>query len=182
MRRVLFGLLCLCLFICVLTVSTVEASKIRRYKWEVKYKYKAQDCFKKLVITINGKTLGPSILAQQGDTVIVELKNGLLTENVAIHWHGIRQTLSSINSWLIHPGHSYTIRIMECKEKLDYTVLYESQFLMELQSHSCLTTTEASYSTIGTIKPPLNKQQDFLQYPFNGLESLRFFQSLLIQG
>ncbi|KAF6159111.1 hypothetical protein GIB67_032728, partial [Kingdonia uniflora] len=59
---------------------------------------------------------------------------------------------------------------------VDYTVLYESQFLMELQSHSCLTTTEASYLTIGTIKPPLNKQQDFLQYPFNGLESLRELQ------
>ncbi|KAF6142635.1 hypothetical protein GIB67_015121, partial [Kingdonia uniflora] len=65
------------------------------------------------------------------------------------------------------------MRIIECKEKLNYMVLYESQFLMELQSHSCLTTTEASYLTIGTIKPPLNKQQDFLQYPFNGLESLK---------
>ncbi|KAF6176900.1 hypothetical protein GIB67_030583, partial [Kingdonia uniflora] len=91
MRKVLFRLLCLCLFISILTVSTVEASKICRYKWAVKYEYKAQDCFKKLVITINGKTPGPSILAQQGDTVIVELKNGLLTEKVAIHWHGIRQ-------------------------------------------------------------------------------------------
>ncbi|KAF6154458.1 hypothetical protein GIB67_028350 [Kingdonia uniflora] len=73
----------------------------------------------------------------------------------------------------VNRGHSYTMRIMECKEKVDYTVLYESQFLMELQSHSCLTTTEASYLTISTIKPPLNKQQNFLQYSFNGLESLR---------
>ncbi|KAF6137566.1 hypothetical protein GIB67_031845, partial [Kingdonia uniflora] len=83
-----------------------------------------------------------------------------------------RVCLFSLNFY-IYPGHSYTMRIMECKEKLDYTVLYESQFLMELQSHSCLTTTVASYLTIGTIKPPLNKQQEFLQYPFNGLESLR---------
>ncbi|KAF6160966.1 hypothetical protein GIB67_007607 [Kingdonia uniflora] len=48
--------------------------------WEVKYEYKAQDCFKKLVITINGKPPGPSILAQQGDTVIVELKNDHLID------------------------------------------------------------------------------------------------------
>ncbi|KAK1351301.1 hypothetical protein POM88_054488 [Heracleum sosnowskyi] len=34
---------------------------------------------------------GPTIRATQGNTVIVELKNNLLTENVAIHWHGIRQ-------------------------------------------------------------------------------------------
>ncbi|PQQ13635.1 L-ascorbate oxidase [Prunus yedoensis var. nudiflora] len=60
-------------------------------RWEVKYEYKSPDCFKKLVITINGGTPGPKILAQQGDTIVVELKNSLLTENVAIHWHGIRQ-------------------------------------------------------------------------------------------
>ncbi|KAF6149209.1 hypothetical protein GIB67_026065 [Kingdonia uniflora] len=91
MRRVPTGLLGLCLFLSILTVSTVEAANIRRYKWEVKYEYKAQDCFKKLVITTNGISPGPSINAQQGDTVIVKLKNGMLTENLAIHWHGIRQ-------------------------------------------------------------------------------------------
>ena len=66
-------------------------ARVRRYKWEVKYEYKSPDCYKKLVITINGKTPGPTILAQQNDTVVVEVKNGLLTENLAIHWHGIRQ-------------------------------------------------------------------------------------------
>ncbi|XP_042476300.1 protein LOW PHOTOSYNTHETIC EFFICIENCY 1, chloroplastic-like [Macadamia integrifolia] len=76
--------------ISLLTLPTVEA-RIRHYKWEVKYEYKSQDCYKKLVIAINGKTPGPSIIAQQGDTVVVELKNSLLTENVAIHWHGIPQ-------------------------------------------------------------------------------------------
>jgi FtsP/CotA-like multicopper oxidase with cupredoxin domain len=65
--------------------------RIRHYKWEVKYEYKSPDCFKKLVITINGKTPGSTIQAQQGDTVVVELTNGLLTENLAIHWHGIQQ-------------------------------------------------------------------------------------------
>ncbi|KAK9272855.1 hypothetical protein L1049_003233 [Liquidambar formosana] len=89
-RRILIRLLALCLFISMVSVPSAEA-RIRRYKWEVKYEYKSPDCFKKLVITINGRTPGPTILAQQGDTVIVELKNSLLTENVAIHWHGIRQ-------------------------------------------------------------------------------------------
>lgn len=70
--------------------SAVEA-RIRRYKWEVKYEYKSPDCLKKLVITINGRTPGPTITAQQNDTIIVELTNSLFTENVAIHWHGIRQ-------------------------------------------------------------------------------------------
>ncbi|CAK9154010.1 unnamed protein product [Ilex paraguariensis] len=83
-----FLVLCLCIFLAA--VPSVEG-RIRRYKWEVKYEYKSPDCYKKLSITINGRTPGPTILAQQGDTVIVELKNSLLTENVAIHWHGIRQ-------------------------------------------------------------------------------------------
>ncbi|KAA8546849.1 hypothetical protein F0562_003278 [Nyssa sinensis] len=77
-------------FTLYLFVSSVDA-RIRRYKWEVKYEYKSPDCYKKLVITVNGKTPGPTILARENDTIIVELKNSLLTENVAIHWHGIRQ-------------------------------------------------------------------------------------------
>ncbi|KAF9607819.1 hypothetical protein IFM89_001567 [Coptis chinensis] len=84
---VLLFVLC---FIASLFASHVEA-RIRHYKWEVKYEYKSPDCYKKLVIAINGRTPGPTILAEQGDTIVVELKNSLLTENVAIHWHGIRQ-------------------------------------------------------------------------------------------
>ncbi|PIN14479.1 Multicopper oxidase [Handroanthus impetiginosus] len=82
--------LVLCVLAYCLTFSIVEA-KVRHYKWEVKYELKSPDCYKKLAITINGRTPGPSIVAQQGDTIVVELKNSLLTENVAIHWHGIRQ-------------------------------------------------------------------------------------------
>lgn len=95
--RTLVKLLVLCHLIFSVAVSKVEA-RIRHYRWEVKYEYKSPDCFKKLVITINGGTPGPKILAQQGDTVVVELKNSLLTENVAIHWHGIRQVRRFIPS------------------------------------------------------------------------------------
>ncbi|CAL5323890.1 hypothetical protein CsSME_00002743 [Camellia sinensis var. sinensis] len=82
--------LTLCLYVSLATIPFAEA-RIRHYKWEVKYEYKSPDCYKKLMITINGRSPGPTIMAQQNDTIIVELKNSLLTENVAIHWHGIRQ-------------------------------------------------------------------------------------------
>uniref|UniRef100_A0A0D9Y6A2 Plastocyanin-like domain-containing protein n=1 Tax=Oryza glumipatula TaxID=40148 RepID=A0A0D9Y6A2_9ORYZ len=49
------------------------------------------DYVRKLAVTINGHTLGPTIHAVQGDTIVVNVKNSLLTENVAIHWHDIRQ-------------------------------------------------------------------------------------------
>uniref|UniRef100_A0A7N0T6V5 L-ascorbate oxidase n=2 Tax=Kalanchoe fedtschenkoi TaxID=63787 RepID=A0A7N0T6V5_KALFE len=77
-------------FLCWMVMAG-EGARVRVYKWEVKYEYKSPDCYKKLAITINGRTPGPTIVAQQGDTVVVELTNSLLTENVAIHWHGIRQ-------------------------------------------------------------------------------------------
>jgi FtsP/CotA-like multicopper oxidase with cupredoxin domain len=82
--------LALCLLTSLMFVQIAEA-RIRYYKWEVKYEYKSPDCYKKLVITINGRSPGPTILAQEGDTVIVEVKNSLMLENLAIHWHGIRQ-------------------------------------------------------------------------------------------
>lgn len=89
------------LLVSLIHVSTVEA-KVRRYKWEAKHEYKSPDCYKKLVLTINGKSPGPSILAQQGDTIIVELKNSLTTENLAIHWHGIRQVHQKIKTMFVY--------------------------------------------------------------------------------
>lgn len=65
-------------------------AKVGEYRWDVSYQSKSSDCFRKLTITINGETPGPTIDAQQGDTVVV-VNNSLLTENAAIHWHGIRQ-------------------------------------------------------------------------------------------
>ena len=85
-----FTLMVIC-FITLFSSSVHGQGKIRRFKWEVKYELKSPDCFEKLVITINGQFPGPTIKAQQGDTIIVELKNSFMTENVAVHWHGIRQ-------------------------------------------------------------------------------------------
>ncbi|KAI3876058.1 hypothetical protein MKX03_025532 [Papaver bracteatum] len=75
----------------ILTTSAVEA-RVGFCKLEFKYEFQLPDCFKKLLISINGsRTPGPCITAQLGDTLIVELKNTFLAENVSIHWHGIRQ-------------------------------------------------------------------------------------------
>ncbi|KAL2531494.1 Cupredoxin superfamily protein [Abeliophyllum distichum] len=86
----LMKFLAYCILFSFVTVPLVEG-RVRHYNWEMKYEFKSPDCYKKLAITINGRSPGPSIIAQQGDTIIVELKNSLLTENAAIHWHGIRQ-------------------------------------------------------------------------------------------
>ncbi|XP_038975510.1 L-ascorbate oxidase-like [Phoenix dactylifera] len=80
------------LFFLIISATTGSVrAKIHYQKWEVAYQFKSPDCFQKLAITINGRTPGPTIIAEQGDTVVIDVKNALLTENLAIHWHGIRQ-------------------------------------------------------------------------------------------
>jgi FtsP/CotA-like multicopper oxidase with cupredoxin domain len=82
-------LLC-CLFL-ALSLAAVARAATRHHEWEISYQFKHSDCVRKLAVTINGQTPGPTIRATQGDTVMVRVNNSLLTENVAIHWHGIRQ-------------------------------------------------------------------------------------------
>lgn len=66
-------------------------AKARHFKWEVSNMFWSPDCEEKVLIGINGQFPGPTIRARAGDTIHVELKNGLHTEGVVIHWHGIRQ-------------------------------------------------------------------------------------------
>ncbi|XP_058085214.1 L-ascorbate oxidase-like [Magnolia sinica] len=124
-------------FFISLTTPTVDA-KIRRYKWEVQYQFKAPDCYTKLAIAINGKTPGPTILAQQGDTIIVELKNSLLTENVAIHWHGIRQIgtpwsdgTEGVSQCPITPGDTFVYKFVVDRPG---TYLYHAHYGMQREA------------------------------------------------
>lgn len=110
-------------------------ARIRRYKWDVKYEFKSPDCYKKLVITINGRSPGPSILAQQSDVVVVEVTNGLVTENLAIHWHGIRQIGSpwsdgteGVTQCPILPGDTFTYRFVVDRPG---TYLYHAHYGMQ---------------------------------------------------
>lgn len=80
---------------------------------------------------INGQFPGPTIRANAGDTVVVELTNKLHTEGVVIHWHGILQHGSpwadgtaSISQCAINPGETFTYRFVVDKVKrvLDFDV------------------------------------------------------------
>ncbi|XP_015072229.1 L-ascorbate oxidase [Solanum pennellii] len=130
----------LVVLVCLLFLSasiSVEA-RIRHYQWEVKYEYKSPDCFKKLSISINGKTPGPTIVAQQGDTVVVEVKNSLLTENLAIHWHGIRQIgtpwadgTEGVTQCPIVPGDTFIYKFVVDRAG---TYLYHAHYGMQRQA------------------------------------------------
>ncbi|CAI9109374.1 OLC1v1009185C1 [Oldenlandia corymbosa var. corymbosa] len=117
------------------SVVPMAEAKVRYYKFEVKYEYKSPDCFKKLMITINGKSPGPTIYAQQGDTVVVDLVNSLLTENVAVHWHGIRQIgtpwadgTEGVTQCPIAPGDTFQYRFVVDRPG---TYLYHAHYGMQ---------------------------------------------------
>ncbi|KAH9295195.1 hypothetical protein KI387_038783, partial [Taxus chinensis] len=58
-------------------------------------------CNTKSVITVNGRFPGPPIIAREGDRVLIKLTNHV-TNNITIHWHGIRQIRSG---WADGPGY-----------------------------------------------------------------------------
>ncbi|KAI4310685.1 hypothetical protein MLD38_035643 [Melastoma candidum] len=119
-------------------VVTTDAAKIHMHRWDVRYEFKSPDCYKKLTITINGKSPGPTILAQQGDTVIVEVTNSLDTENLAIHWHGIRQIGSpwsdgaeGVTQCPIVPGDTFNYRFVVDRPG---TYMYHAHYGMQREA------------------------------------------------
>ncbi|KAJ9548389.1 hypothetical protein OSB04_020932 [Centaurea solstitialis] len=70
-------------------------------------------CETKSILTVNGKYPGPRIVAREGDRVVVKVTNHV-SNNVTIHWHGIRQLRSGwadgpayITQCPIQTGQSY---------------------------------------------------------------------------
>ncbi|RAL43989.1 hypothetical protein DM860_014126 [Cuscuta australis] len=113
---------------------------IRNYKWEVKYELKSPDCYRTLAMAINGETPGPTIFATEGDTVVVEVKNSLVTENLAIHWHGIKQIgtpwydgTEGVSQCPILPGDTFTYEFVVDKAG---TYLYHAHYGLQRQTGS----------------------------------------------
>lgn len=112
------------------------ASKENKHIWNVTYNYASPDCYKKLAISINGSVPGPTIDAVEGETVIVEVTNSLVTENVAIHWHGIRQIgtpwydgTDSVTQCAIQPGDTFKYQFVVDKAG---TYMYHAHYGMQL--------------------------------------------------
>ncbi|EXB53024.1 hypothetical protein L484_018908 [Morus notabilis] len=81
--------------------------------WQIRLQNVTRLCHTKSIITVNGKFPGPPIFAREGDRVVVEVVNHV-TNNVTIHWHGIRQLQSGwadgpayITQCPIRTGQSY---------------------------------------------------------------------------
>ncbi|KAH9614679.1 hypothetical protein KSS87_010081 [Heliosperma pusillum] len=175
-------------------ISSIVEAKTVYYKWDVKYEFKSPDCFKKLTITINGMSPGPTITAQQGDTVVVEVVNSLITENLTIHWHGIRQFGT--------PWADGTAMVSQCPivpgDKFVYTFIVDRAGTFLYHAHYGMQR-EAGLNGMIVVSLPEGQSEPFT-YDYDrsilltdwwhkstleaatGLSSIPFVFSLLIQG
>eukprot|EP00253_Pinus_taeda_P017784 PITA_17784 len=82
-------------------VAGKHAQTTRHYKFNVRLSNVTRLCRTKPLITVNGKYPGPTVVAREGDRVIIKLVNHV-KDNVTIHWHGVRQLRSG---WADGPGY-----------------------------------------------------------------------------
>ncbi|CAA3002678.1 laccase-17 isoform X1 [Olea europaea subsp. europaea] len=111
LKLLLFVLTTLCLIVELALAK--HAGITRRYKFDIKMQNVTRLCQTKSIVTVNGQLPGPTIIAREGDRVIVNVVNHV-QYNVSIHWHGIRQLRSGwadgpayITQCPIQTGQSY---------------------------------------------------------------------------
>ncbi|TVU07930.1 hypothetical protein EJB05_41308 [Eragrostis curvula] len=111
-----------CTLMLVFAGLVAAAPTTRRFKWDVEYIMWAPDCQQSVMIGINGKFPGPTIEANAGDLISVEVTNSMHTEGLVIHWHGIRQIgtpwadgTAAISQCPINGGETFTYEFVADK-------------------------------------------------------------------
>ncbi|XP_057813004.2 L-ascorbate oxidase [Cryptomeria japonica] len=122
MARLAYESLVFCVLFLLFVLFSFAAeseAKVHFHKWKVNYQTWAPDCVPVTIISINGEYPGPTIRAREGDTVVVQLENLMPTENVVIHWHGIRQIgtpwddgTASMSQCAIFAGETYVYKFV----------------------------------------------------------------------
>ncbi|GAA0155949.1 oxidase [Lithospermum erythrorhizon] len=85
----------------------------KHYDFNIQMQTVTRLCHTKSIVTVNGKFPGPRIVAREGDNLLIKVTNHV-TDNITIHWHGIRQLRSGwadgpayITQCPIQTGQSY---------------------------------------------------------------------------
>ncbi|XP_019450497.1 PREDICTED: laccase-2-like [Lupinus angustifolius] len=88
MRILMFGL-----WVILSLFPELAMSITRHYTFNVEYLKVTRLCHTRNILSVNGKFPGPPLVAREGDRVLVKVVNHV-SNNVTIHWHGIRQIRS----------------------------------------------------------------------------------------
>jgi FtsP/CotA-like multicopper oxidase with cupredoxin domain len=94
-----------------------ETGVTREYWFDIQNGTAAVDGVERMVLTVNGAFPGPTIFADWGDWVVVHVSNSLQNNGTSIHWHGLRQLLTtqedgvaSITQCPLAPGDTMTYK------------------------------------------------------------------------
>ncbi|KAK5109467.1 hypothetical protein LTR62_007027 [Meristemomyces frigidus] len=97
--------------------SPPETGVTRNYQFTISEQTLAPDGVERKMLVVNGMFPGPTIEANWGDWIEVQLTNNLPTEGTTIHWHGLLQTatpwmdgIPAVQQCPIAPGSSFTYR------------------------------------------------------------------------
>ncbi|KAL3826017.1 hypothetical protein ACJIZ3_022046 [Penstemon smallii] len=85
----------------------------RHYEFNITMQKVTRLCHTKSIVTVNGQFPGPRVVAREGDRLVIKVTNHV-SNNITIHWHGIRQLRSGwadgpayITQCPIQTGQSY---------------------------------------------------------------------------
>ncbi|KAK7932433.1 Laccase-1 [Apiospora marii] len=102
------------------TSTPPAGSSPRTFDWEITEQDNYETADGRVlpkVMLINGQFPGPTLQANWGDDVVINVKNSLETNGTSIHWHGIRQLHNNIHDGAngvtecpLAPGKSKTYR------------------------------------------------------------------------
>ncbi|KAK4268745.1 hypothetical protein QN277_025356 [Acacia crassicarpa] len=84
-----------------LLLPELAASVTRHYTFNIDYLNVTRLCHTRSLLSVNGKFPGPRLVAREGDRVVIKVVNHV-SNNVSIHWHGIRQLTSG---WFDGPSY-----------------------------------------------------------------------------
>ncbi|KAL2503769.1 Laccase-14 [Abeliophyllum distichum] len=99
-------------------VLPLHAALIHRHKFVLTDTPFTRLCSNKSILVVNGQFPGPTIYATEGDTIVVDVHNQA-SENVTIHWHGVKQPRypwsdgpNYITQCPIQPGSNFSQKII----------------------------------------------------------------------
>ncbi|KAJ6742266.1 MULTI-COPPER OXIDASE [Salix viminalis] len=101
-----FMLLAVCL------LPALVECRTRHYKFNVVMKNTTRLCSSKRIVTVNGRSPGPTLYAREDDTVLVKVVNHV-KYNVSIHWlNGGNRDLESGFTLPVQSGKTYMLRLI----------------------------------------------------------------------
>ncbi|ORX89060.1 hypothetical protein K493DRAFT_306084 [Basidiobolus meristosporus CBS 931.73] len=104
------------LLLTVIVISSLFSchAGIVEYNLTISEGYRTPDCFERFMVLINGDSPGPALRAHTGDTLVINVYNGMAAEVVTLHFHGILQTgtpqsdgVPFITQWPVDPGSTF---------------------------------------------------------------------------